>query len=193
MKAFLILASAMVLLSAQTCGVAHAQNRSWRVDSPRGGGFSVEVPAPLRRVVWFEGEHGATLEPDQGKKGASCYAVIETTPKDSRFGVTVISPRAGVSRPEGRAEFLHYLRIFVGDDDRAEPEVERAIRAHGLAGKEYFYMKKEDPLYTRGRIFDAGDRIYVVVFVGRTAEDLTSPDAERFLNSFRARARRKHK
>jgi hypothetical protein len=43
--------------------------------------------------------------------------------------------------------------------------------------------------YTRGRIFYAGGRLYVVVFVAATAEDLMSAEATRFLDSFRVRAK----
>lgn len=190
MRAFIIFISAIVLCFAQAGRSGRAQDGGWRVYSPPGGGFVVELPAPLRKVVWFEGEHGASLEPSQRMKGASCYAVVQTTPEESQFGVTVIDARGELSGSKRRAEFLDYLKIFIGDDDRPEPESVKVIRSGALAGKEYFYIKENGALYTRGRIFDAGDKIYVVVFVGRKAEDLTSPEAERFLNSFRARPKK---
>lgn len=189
-----------VLVVARMSGVPHAQDRSWRTYSPPGSSFSVELPAPLRRVMSFEGEHGASLEPDQEMKGAHCYAAIETTPGDSRFGVIAFKTSAlrKVFRSTPREEFLVSLSYtFLADDD--ETQYLRApveIKHNGLRAREYFYVKaSEHPhgsaLYTRGRIYDVGGNIYVTVFVGRNAQDLTSPDAERFLNSFRLLRRHK--
>ena len=186
MKTSVILALAVALLVIQSSLAAHAQNKGWRVYSPPDGSFSVELPAPLRKVASFEGEHGASLASDQRIRWASCYAAIETTPEDSRFGIIVINGRAKFLRWQPREEFLSYLRILIGDDDRPEPTSETVIHANGLKGKEYVYTSG---MSTRGRIFDTGSRIYILVFVGRVGrddEDLTSPAAERFFNSFRA-------
>ena len=144
----------------------------------------------------FEGEHGANLAPDQKIMWASCYAAIETTPGESRFGVMVISGRVKASflRAHGLGAYIQYLAwVFFADDDETQflrPPVD--IKRNGLTGREYFYIKESRHgwnLYTRGRIFDTRSKTYVIVFVGRNEKDLTSPDAERFLNSFRLRGR----
>ena len=195
MKALIICIS----VAAQMSSVAHAQDKSWRDYSPPDSSFSVELPAPLRKVMSFEGEHGASLEPDQEMKWASCYAAIETTHGDSRFGIIALEAKSlrKIPRSMSRVEFLTSLSYtFLADDDETQylrtPVV---VNHNGLTGKEYFYVKGEHSfsccLYIRGRIFDTGNRIYVLVFVGRDEKDLASPDAERFLNSFRVRERSK--
>jgi hypothetical protein len=89
-------------------------------------------------------------------------------------------------RPAERQKRIAGLDFVIGGDD-ATPTSERAIRVNGLLGKEYVYAKEiADQVYTRGRIFDLGDRVYVIVFRARIAEDLNSADAKRFLNSFRS-------
>lgn len=182
---------ALAFLFIAQCGFTYAQDGGrWRVYSPNHGVFSVETPAPLRKVMSFDGEHGASLEPDQKEENVSCYAAIETTPEDSRFGVIVINLRGrllGSSKGEDRLEYLS--AILIGDEDETQlMRVPRAVEHNGLTGKEYFYVK-DAGLFTRGRIFVAGGKIYVIVFVGRNDKDLTSTDAERFLNSFRLHKR----
>jgi hypothetical protein len=188
-----IVGLAVAILFAIQGDLTHAQNGNWRAYSPPHSGFSIETPAPLRRVMSFEGEHGASLAPDQRNEWAYCYAAIETTPQDSRFGIAVINGRSRITRSQKREELLEYLSwIFFADDD--ELQFMRApvvVRNKGLTGKEYFYIDTygSGNLFTRGRIFDTGNKIYVIVFVGQNIKDLTSPDAERFLNSFRLRRR----
>ena len=61
-----------------------------------------------------------------------------------------------------------------------------------MTGKEYFYSKESkvfeygstNEIFKRGRVFDLGNKIYILVFAGRDAKDLKSPDAERFFGSF---------
>jgi len=190
MKALLTL----VFLAALLSGVVHAQGRPWRAYSPSDSSFSVELPAPLRKVMSFQGEHGANLEPDQQMKGASCYAAIETTPRESRFGIIVFKDKYLRKIPMSRKEFVTSLGYtFLADDDEAQfLKVPVLVRNNGLLGQEYLYVKESEhssSLYTRGRIFDAGSSFYVLVYVGRDEKDLTSPDAERFFNSFRVRGR----
>lgn len=48
------------------------------------------VPAPLHRVASFGAEGRASLEPDQKNRWATCFAAIETTPEESRFGIVVV-------------------------------------------------------------------------------------------------------
>ncbi len=176
---------------------ARAQDR-WQIYSSPDKGFSVEAPAPLRKVPSFDGEHGANLAPDQKIRWATCYAIIETTPEDARFGVVVVNGRLKVMRARPQSEVLWHLgAVLIGDDDDPNPKTQKPITVNGLTGNEYFHIREsnagggtQSELYTRGRIFDRGDRIYVVTFIGRDAKDLTSADAERFLNSFRLLKRR---
>ena len=180
------------LLFIALLGIARAQNGSWQVHSPSKSGFSIETPAPLREVMSFSGEHQASLDPEQKSGWCPCYAAIETTPEDSRFGIIVINARQKVLRSQPReGEYgLHWYlgAVLIGNEDEAEPTSVKEINVNGLKGKEYIYTR--GGVSTRGRIFETGGKIYVVVFVGKDDNDLTSPDAERFLNSFRLRGRK---
>lgn len=169
-----------------TGGSSYAQTH-WQTFTSPDKTFSVEVPAPLREVGGFSGEHGVHLNSEQGHPSITSYAVIETTSDDVRFGLNVIkAPRSMKSRPP-----LWYLgAMLIGDDDHPEPELEKRIKVNGLVGTEYLFNVESHKLHTRGRIFDTGRRIYVIIFVGRDRKDLTSIDAERFLNSFRLLKRR---
>jgi hypothetical protein len=174
------------------CDVVRAQER-WRTSKSPERNFTVEAPAPLREVASFDGEHGANLSPDQKYAWATCYAVIEPGREDARFGVNIVNGHLKDIRSQPRAKLLWYLSaVLIGDDDAPNPKIQKSITVNGLRGNEYFHIRDENagggnqsPLYTRGRIFDSGDRIYVVTFIGQNQKDLTSADAERFLNSFR--------
>jgi len=183
-----MLALTGILLFAQSSFPVHAQTGSWRVYSPPKQKFSVESSAPLRTVESFSGEHQGSLDRSQKIHWASCYAVIETTPEGSRFGIVVINARQKFIRGQPRDKLYWYLgAILIGNEDEAEPTSVKEINAGGLKGREYIYTR--GGVSTRGRIFEKGGNIYVVVFVGKDEADLTSSDAERFLNSFRLRGR----
>jgi hypothetical protein len=166
------------------CGAVQAQTR-WQTSTSPDKTFSVEVPAPLRKVAGFSGEHGVSLTSDEEDPTVASYAVIETIPDDARFGLNVLEvPKSMRSRP--RAKHLWYLGVMlIGDDDNPRPKLEKRVKVNGLTGTEYFFNIENHEMHTRGRIFDTGRRIYVITFVGRDLKDLTSVDAERFLNSFR--------
>ena len=195
MKLAIIFAFTIISLVPQTNGITYAQNKNWRVYSPPDRSFNVELPVPLRRVMSFEGEHGANLEPDQNIGWATGYAAIETTPEESRFGILAINKRVRTKllRSQNLKEYLKFLSwTFIGDDDFTEfMRAPVVVKRNGLTGMEYTYIKEDAlnnvTLYTRGRIFDTGSKTYVLVFVGKSIKDLTSTDAERFLNSFRLR------
>jgi len=189
MKSPAILALASILLFAQPSILACAQTGGWQLYTPLKQSFSVESPAPLRKVESFSGEHQASLERSQRIHWATCYAAIKTTPDDSRFGIIVINARQKFIRSQPRDKLYWYLgAILIGNEDEAEPTSVKEINVNGLKGKEYIYTR--GGVFTRGRIFEVGGKIYVVVFVGKDDNDLTSSDAERFLNSFRLRKRR---
>jgi hypothetical protein len=167
----------------------NSYSQGWRMYKPSGKGFSVELPAPLRSVPSFEGEHGVSMErhPEM-PEWVAYYAAIQSVPVDRQFGIVVydIPPK---DRKRVTAELLERLRIVIGDDDTS-PTSEKEIQINGLSGKEYSYAKDQSlDIYTKGRIFYTGRQIYIIVFRTRSPEDLTSPDAERFLNSFRLRKR----
>lgn len=191
MSSLVALVFACVLIASQATLTAHGQGGNWQTYSPRGSNFSVEAPAPLRKVESFSGEHNASLERSQRIEWASCYSAIETIPGDSRFGVIVINANQKQLRSEAReGEYglFRYLGGFlIGNEDESTPTSVQAIEVNGVKGKEYIYTYMRGGVSARGRIFETKGRIYVVVFAGQEDKDLTSADATRFLNSFRVR------
>lgn len=185
MKTPAILVLTGILLFAQPSLLrVHAQNSDWRLYTPPKQRFSVESPAPLRKVESFSGEHQASLERSQRIYWATCYAVIETTPENSRFGIVIINAKQKFIRSQPRDKLYWYLgAVLIGNEDEAEPTSVKETNVNGLKGREYIYT--HGGVSTRGRIFEIGGKIYVVVFVGKDDNDLNSSDAERFLNSFR--------
>lgn len=160
--------------------------QGWRVYYPPDKSFSVKLPVPLQRVTSFEGEHGtSTSAPVETHKAVLSYVAFQTKPKVREYGVIVIDGKSKESSPAERKKRIKGFEFFIGGDD-VTPTSERSVHVTGLTGKEYVYAKEiADGIYTRGRVFDAGERIYVIVFRARTAEDLNSLAADKFLNSFR--------
>ena len=185
----LISIAALVSLATATLGVSSAQDISWRRYAPADKSFSIELPSSLIRVASFDGEHGANFDPGQSEQGASSYSA-KSASEESRFGIVVINGRSKFLGSLKRAKALEGLGwLLIADEDELQfMRPATSIKHGGLVGKEYLYIKENTiqyPLFTRGRIFDTGKRIFVLVFIGRDAKDLHSSDAERFFGSFR--------
>lgn len=195
MKSFISIAFA-TLLAAQTCLTGAAQGRNWRTYLPPDRSFSIELPGRLTKVSSFDGEHGANSDPSQREKGVSSYFAAEGATEDGRLGIVVINGNSEFSDSQDRTEALEGLSWFlIADEDELQfLTAATRIQHRGLVGQEYFYIKDvadHRPLFTRGRIFDAGTRIYVLIFIGRDVKDLSSKDAERFFGSFRLLRRKR--
>ena len=187
MKTFL---TVLCMLASSAGATVKSQTNPWRVQSPCDKSFTVRVPVHLYEVSWFEGKHGPSIEPEDGwDKGGRAFVALQGTPRRRQFGVVVQDvPRHERHLLEKR-DFGGLYFVIGGDD--ATPTTEKTIHVNGLIGREYIYSNAiSEDTYTRGRIFYAAGRIYIIVFVGTSAEDLTSADADRFLNSFRVRRRR---
>lgn len=184
---------ATVLIAVTLFGAfisASAQTKTWRIQSPCDGTFSVELPAPLYEVSWFEGKHGPSLEPDAGfDRGGAAYVALQETPKKRQYGIVVQNVPKEERSEFQRGEFGGSWFVIGGDD--ATPTSEKVVRVNGFTGREYIYAQEiAEDTYTRGRIFYGAGRLYIIVFVASTAEDLMSAEATRFLDSFRIRTRR---
>jgi hypothetical protein len=163
--------------------LAEAQTETWKTQSPRKSGFSVKVPLPLRQVTWFEGKHGISLEPIDGSdRSVTAFATVESNP--SQFGIVIWRVPEEDRKKFNRLDFGGTYFIIGGDD--ATATTKKIVKQNGLIGREYVYDQGiSEDTYTRGRIFYARGRLYILVFVARRARDLASPMADRFLNSFR--------
>jgi hypothetical protein len=158
---------------------------------PCDSNFTVIVPSPLYKVSSFEGAHGAGLEADVNfGNGFSSYVALQSRPAERQFGIVIMDvPRK--ERKKLQSGNSGGFTFMIGGDD-AEPTSEKTIRSNNLVGKEYVFAKAIRPdRYTRGRIFYVGGRIYFVIILSRSAEDLASPDADRFLNSFALRKKKR--
>ena len=164
--------------------------QTWRVYSPLDAGVSIESPIPFRRVRWYEGEHGIgdSWTTKAEARGGVVYVAQETTPYARDYAVLALDiPKA--KRPLSQ-ETLEYLKWWIGGDDESEPTSTGDVEVNGLKGKEYVYAHNIAlDRFTRGRIFDGGDRVYIFIFKSSFPDDLSSDSATRFLNSFRIRHR----
>jgi len=192
----------IILILNQLTLIVHQQTQDWHVYSSSEDQFTVSVPRGLRISRTTENKNETNLEPAQKASLASYVSVYEETvggDEESKFRILVVDGKAKIFDSLSRGDLLTYLSVMlIGDDDDPKPSSERAIKVNGLNGKEYVWAKKakafeygsSGELFRRGRIFDGGDKIYVIVFVGQNADELKSHIAERFLNSFRLNSRR---
>jgi hypothetical protein len=153
-------------------------------------------------VKTSESKNEADLGPDQRENLDSYVSVYEDVSSDqpSKFRIVVINGRAGIFKSVSRSELLTYLSVMViGDDDDPRPTSDRAIKVNRLDGREYVWSKEDkvfeygssQGIFTRGRIFDQGDKIYIIVFTGENAAELKSSTAEHFLNSLNLHKRKR--
>lgn len=195
MKIYISLSLFLILTVAQPNFIAHGQHRDWQVYSSSDDQFTVEVPSAVRIIKTAASKNEAGLDPNQRESLASYISSYEDTaasPQDSKFRVFVIDGQANIFNSLSRDNLLTYLSVMlIGDDDEPEPTSETVIKLNGLRGKEYIWAKERivfeygssNAIFKRGRIFDSGNKIYVIVFVGRNTDELRSPTAARFLNS----------
>lgn len=160
--------------------------------SPPDTDYSVASPVPLHRVRYYEGEHGIgdAWTTKEEARDSIVYVAQQSSPEAREYAVLV----AGIPkerRPLSVGD-IDYLKWWVGGDDESKPTGASEVNVNGLKGREYIYAGEiSTERYTRGRIFDGGDQVYILIFKSSTAEDLSSDAAIRFLNSFRVRKRSK--
>jgi hypothetical protein len=77
------------------------------------------------------------------------------------------------------------LEFTIGGDD-ARPTTELDIKASGLNGKDFIYHfpDAEGLGHRKGRILDAGNKIFILIYASDTASGLESKEGARFFNSF---------
>jgi hypothetical protein len=125
-----------------------AQTKVWRIQSPCDKNFSVAVPAPLYEVSWFEGKHGASLEPDGGfDAGGAAYVALEETPKKRQYGL-VMSDETKEKQDEYRRAGFDPNTFVIGGDD-ARPTSEKMVRVNGLAAENMYTHRESQPTLTR--------------------------------------------
>lgn len=179
---FTILAMLLTLPSVYAQG--------WRAYSPANTNYSVESPVPFHRVRYYEGEHGIgdAWTTKEEAQGSVVYVAQQSAPKARDYAVlAMIIPQ---TRRPLSADVLDYLKWWIGGDDESEPTSVIDVEVDGLKGKEYIYSKAISlDTYTRGRILDGGDKVYILIFKSSTAEELSSAAATRFLNLFHLRTK----
>ena len=189
MKIFTVLVQLLFLIAppdglAQTSSPESDQSHGekWQSYSSPDGSFRIDSPVPLQRTDCFGGAEDSEGEFSEAAQGITCYSVERTFPASRSFSVVVIDGNHPESRSKSAEERVGGLWFLIGGDDPAE---ETTIQANGLAGTEYAYSTTtRNGFYARGRVSNSGESIYIVIFHTERSEDLTSPDAERFFNSF---------
>ena len=167
MKVAILVAS--LILSAALVG--HAQS-NWRVFSPPDKSFRIETPVLLNRIDDMYG--------DTSPEGYKAIDVFGGKSKSQgSFLIVILTPSEEMRRKNPNGNEIGGLEFVIGGDN-AQPLKEKAIIVRGLKGKEFIYDR------SRGQILDAGERIFILAYVGRNAKNLTSPAATRFFNSFRS-------
>jgi hypothetical protein len=167
MKVVILVAS--LILSAALDG--HAQS-NWHVFSPPDKSFRIETPVLLNRIDDMYG--------DSSPEG---YKAIDVFGGESKsqgsFLIVTLTPSEEMRRKNPNGNEIGGLEFVIGGDN-AQPLKEESIIVRGLKGKEFIYES------SRGQILDAGERVFILAYVGRNAKNLTSPAATRFFNSFRS-------
>lgn len=142
----------------------------WYVFSPPDKSFRIEVPDVMRyvkdpEVQWLDG-----------------YAAHRLSSGDFQYryfvGVMNLSP-------EENPDSLDGLEFLIGGDNR-RPTIQVTISVDGWPGKEVIYSPPPEfgVTYFRGRIIDAGKRIFIIKLTSDNREDLHSTSTNRFFNSF---------
>ena len=195
MKTYISLTLFVILTVAQLELIAPGQHRDWHVYSSSDDQFTVEVPSAVSIIKTGESKNEARLDPNERESLASYVSSYEDSApsnQNSKFRIFVINGQAKIFNSLSRDSLLTYLSVMlIGDDDDPQPTSETVIKINGLQGKEYVWAKERivfeygssNEIFKRGRIFDKGNKIYVIVFVGQNANELKSPTAARFLNS----------
>jgi hypothetical protein len=193
----------VVILTFAAFGlVAQGQSRDWHVYSSTEDRFTVEVPFGVGITKTDESKNEATLGPEQRERLDSYFSIYEDVAapnQDSKFRILVVNGQARILKSLSRNNLLTYLSVMlIGDDDDPQPTSETLIKIDRLVGKEYVWAKESkvleygstNEIFSRGRIFDEGDKIYIIVFRGQNAAELKSPSTEHFLSSFRLHKRK---
>jgi hypothetical protein len=202
MSVYVTPALLVISILSQLTLIAHGQTQAWHVYSSSEDKFTVSVPRTVRISKSAEDKNEANLERAQEENFASNVSIYKDTAgshQEGKFMILVVNAKAKIFDSLSRHALLTYLSVMlIGDDDDPQPSREVAIKVNGLNGKEYVWAKQKKffengssgEMFKRGRIFDRGDKIYVIVFVGQNAAELNSHITERFLNSFRLNPRK---
>lgn len=163
-----ILVVSLVLSAA----LVSAAQSSWRVFSPPDKSFRIETPVLLNRIYDMYGD----TSPD-GYKTVDVFGGASKS--QGSFLIVVLTPSEEMRSKNPNGNELGGLEFVIGGDD-AQPLEEKAIIVGGFKGKEFVYDR------SRGRILDAGERIFILAYGGKNSKSPTSPTITRFFNSFRS-------
>ena len=145
----LTLTTLAVLITTQASLVA-GQSRQWKVHLSPDKTFSVIVPEVSVSIKPPDDKNrGCSL----GERGLD-FALEETIPRTSRFGIIVINGNAKILGFVTRQKALKQLSwYFIAEEDEAQfLRTPAKVQTRGLIGREYFYIRRsETPLFARGQ------------------------------------------
>ena len=155
-----------------------ATQNGWRIFSPPDKSFKVETLVSLSRIDDMYGE----TSPD-GYKAIDVWG--GESKSEGGFLIVVLTPSEEMRSKHPNDNEIGGLEFVIGGDD-AKPLSEKAIIMRGLKGKEFTYD------LSRGQILDAGERIFILVYAGKSAKDLSSPSATKFFDSFQSMLKKRN-
>lgn len=160
----------------------HPQSR-WRIYSPPDKSFRVAVPVtPHSEAEDYEGL--APSAPTVWKPTHS-YMAVASILKPQIYSISVfeVTPAGRGATDKAIDELIQEL---TGNNYRLTTSKQLSV-VQGR-GREFTMASKDtdDNLFTRMRFIEVGARIYMLVYVTDTADDVYSRSASRFFSSFRA-------
>lgn len=181
MKTFCAFAILLGLASAVSSQTRRDRKPVWQSFAPPGLGFKIDVPSKPQRV---RGAFGDT-DPN-GYKSIDVFGGHASHNVGATYEIIVLLPSPGMRRENASRNELGGLEFTIGGDD-AEPASELPIKMNGLHGKEFIYHFPDAKTlgHRKGRIIDAGRRVFVLIYATNTAAGLKSREATRFFNSFK--------
>ena len=172
-----------LLLTVSSLGYAQTKQRpvNWQVFSPPDKGFKIEVPAKPRRIDDLYGDTDSN-----GYKSIDVYGVSQSSPTRREYQIIVLVPSEGMRKEHPKGNELGGLEFTIGGDN-AEPKSESDIKVGNFKGKELIYALTDAEAlgHRKGRIIDAGTKVFVLIYATNAASDLSSSAAARFFNSFK--------
>lgn len=183
------------VLSVLLAGAGQSQNIAWREYVPPDLSFKIKLPKGRVKVI---PPNAKELKDTFIEKGVGVYLFLnKKAPEDNpRFQIFVFD----LTRPEmvqlkkqmvqlkKQEDVLDYFALMALGDDDAPSYLSspKDINSNGLSGKEYNYIDTDEPFkhFSRGRLIESTDRLFILVFNGKNEDDLTSSDASQFFDSF---------
>ncbi len=170
-----IIPLAIFVLTIQLNSFSQAPSEKWQTCNALDKSFSVEIPIEAKAKK-------------EDEKTVSCYYNLDN------FRFSVNKSDFSLFKEQlsslSKDQAIYYLAVLsIGIDNNPSEMTEKSINLNGIKGKEYLSQGKK----RRGQFFLLGNDLFAVIFYGQNANDLQSPIANHFFDSFRIKKLSKNK